>query len=282
MDVKELDSAVSSAGSLLKNLEPILNRAEKWNQGQRLAGAIVSLAVAVLLLSGTVPAPVLMAFALAIVAISLLTIKRRVIEAEVFAVKDKAGRFRAALASDNKHITLLFFDEKTNPLVSLGLTDKGEPNLVFFDPNLKPRALFGIPAGPASPTLHLLGSDGEPYLQFAVSNDNKSIICLGPLTGPNVTVSADDTMQGIVVSDKQKTPRASLYFSEKNAISRLRFHGQKETDVSVELGIYAETIPGLLVDGESGKPAVKLAAKKDGSGTLQLFDCNGELVQHMP
>ena len=109
------------------------------DRGQRLAAAVVSLAGAVLLLSGTLPTPALTAFVLVIFAISLLTIKRKVLEAEVFAVKDKEGRYRAALASDDNNISLIFFDDKKNPRAAVGLTNKGEPNLIFFDPNLRPR-----------------------------------------------------------------------------------------------------------------------------------------------
>jgi hypothetical protein len=280
MNVKELDSAVSSAGSLLKNLEPMLNRAEKWHRGQRLAAAVVSLAVAVLLLSGTLPTPALTAFVLGIFAISLLTIKRRVLEAEVFAVKDKEGRYRAALASDHNNISLIFFDEKANPRGSVGLTNKGEPNLTFFDANLRPRATFAIPAESGYPTLHLLGTDSESYFQCGVSNENKSSISLGRSTGAHIFVTAGDDAQTIAIYDSEEKVRASLYATEKTSAVRLK--GKSENEASAELGVYDETIPILLCNGKSGKPVVLLGTDKDGSGKLNVFDNDGGLVQHVP
>jgi hypothetical protein len=265
MDVKELDAAVSSIGSLLKNLDPILNRAEKWSQGQRLAGAIVSLAVAVLLLSGKLPTPALTAFALAIVAISLLTIKRRVLEAELFAVKDKEGRYRAVLASDHKNITLLFLGEKANPLLSLGLTEREEPNVILFDPSLRPRAVLGIPAELGGPTLHLLGSDGKSYFQCTVSNDNESRICMGPAKGAHLLLAAGETRQSVVISDGKNKPRASFDVSETNSVVRL--YGTRETEASAELGVYDGTMPALLYTAESGKSVVLFGTKGDGSGS---------------
>jgi hypothetical protein len=258
MDTKELSSAVGIAGELLKNLEPMLKRAEKWSQLQRLAAAIVSLAVVVLLLSGTLPVVALTAFVLVIVAISLLAIKRRIIEAQVFITKDKKGKKRAMF----------------------GLSDAGEPYLAFFDPNERPQGFFGIPAELGSPTLHLIGSDGKSYLQCYVSKQNESHICVGPILGAHSLVSSADDLQSIAIVDKQNKLRAEFHGSEKYAVVRLT--GKGETKASAELGVYDEKPVALLNHGESGKPIVLLGTKEDGSGKLDLFDNNGGLIQRVP
>ena len=264
-----MTGGVPDFGQFVKQADPnkmlgeILQHSERWNLGQKLAGAIVSFGAAGLVLGVGSPRTVIAAV-LALVGISLISVRRRALEAESLVLKDSNGRPRLVLANTPSGPAIVMLDEDGIIRTSLACFSAGA-TLALLDRSGTNRLAVacvdavedGIPAM-GVPSIQLMNQDGEQRAGVQVGRAGEGGL---ELSDGDHTTMASASFVGTTAGDAG--PSASIHISEKGAAVDC-------SSSDAEVGLLATPDVGPLLHLSRGDSGAQVGVAEEGA-TLAVF-----------
>jgi hypothetical protein len=264
-----MSGKVPDFGELLKTKVPdpnkmlaeVLERSERWSLGQKLAGAIVSLAAAGLVLGVGSPR-IVIAAVLALVGISLLTVRRRVLDTESVIVRDQEGRPRLLLGTTDLGPGIALFDDAGTVRATLAAGKGGNPLLGLLDETGTLRVTAGCaelgaslavfdPSGSPRITATAVGEEGVPAVQLWTADGQQRVALLVTQTGQPQMILEDDSGTNFATASAQRFaaanggPSATVHISESDRFASFECAAN---DAKATVGASGESGPFLALD----------------------------------
>ncbi len=190
-----------------------LDRLERENRRFKRAGAALLVGLAAVFVMGqALPAKV-----------------AKVVEAQVFSVRDMSGTVRA----------------------TLGASPDGTPYLTLFDKNVKMRAVLQLKED-QSPFFSLLAPDGKAIAQMRLEQDGSGTVQLfdGKQEG-SIVVIATPKSPGVGFANREGKVRVSLGVTDGFSLLDLSGSDGKS---GISLSVHPDGRANMLISGQDGKP----------------------------
>jgi hypothetical protein len=193
----DVKTAIDTANSAIKLLEPFLQRAERWRFGQRLVTAIALITLAVSLIFGISDSRYIVAVVFLVMGVSFLTREPTWVTARHIAIKDEKGEIKGIWTVADGEPTLAFIDNVGEPRLRCGLNGEGKPSISLHDSAVQPRAM--LMSDPVSgPAFVLADKKGRTRLHLTLASEGQGIVGLINETGQPTLLASGESDRAFI------------------------------------------------------------------------------------